>query len=88
MNGEKSLKMGSLDSYIRIILIDKTIMIKELAKTNQNLRLILATVVLGMILNAPSVKRIKICTPLTNLEKYLHEVGHDALDAVDNLRWL
>lgn len=87
MNGEKSLKMGSLDSYIRIILIDKTIMIKELAKTNQNLRLILA-VVLGMILNAPSVKRIKICTPLTNLEKYLQEVGHDALDAVDNLRWL
>lgn len=87
MNGEKSLKMGSLDSYIRIILIDKTIMIKELAKTNQNLRLILATV-LGMILNAPSVKRIKICTPLTNLEKYLQEVGHDALDAVDNLRWL
>lgn len=56
-------------------------MIKELAKTNQNLRLILATV-LGMILNAPSVKRIKICTPLTNLEKYLQEVGHDALDAV------
>lgn len=54
--------MGSLDSYIRIILIDKTIMIKELAKTNQNLRLILATVVLGMILNATSVKRIKICT--------------------------
>lgn len=59
-------------------------MIKELAKTNQNLRLILATVVLGMILNATSVKRIKICTPLTNLEKYLQEVGHDALDAVDN----
>lgn len=40
----------------------KQIMIKELAKTNQNLRLILATVVLGMILNAKSVKRIKICT--------------------------
>lgn len=40
----------------------KQIMIKELAKTNQNLRLILATVVLGMILNAPSVKRKNLHT--------------------------
>lgn len=53
----------------------KQIIIQELTKTNPKLRLILATVTLGMGLNAPSVERIIHCRPPTNLEKYLQEIG-------------
>lgn len=52
----------------------KQIIIQELTKTNPKLRLSLATVALGMGLNAPSIERIIHCRPPTNLEKYLQEI--------------
>ena len=47
----------------------------ELCKSNPKLRLVLATVALGMGLNAPSISRIIHCRPPTTLEKYMQEIG-------------
>ena len=49
--------------------------ISELRKQKPKIRLILATVALGMGLNAPSVDRIIHMRPPTTLEKYLQEIG-------------
>lgn len=53
----------------------KNLIICELQKENPKLRLIFATVALGMGLNAPSIKRIIHFRPPTTLEKYLQEIG-------------
>ncbi|XP_033744148.1 ATP-dependent DNA helicase RecQ-like [Pecten maximus] len=53
----------------------KKITIQELTKETPKVRLVLATVALGMGLNAPSVSRIIHCRPPTTLEKYLQEIG-------------
>ncbi|XP_071122553.1 ATP-dependent DNA helicase Q1-like [Mytilus edulis] len=47
----------------------------ELRKEEPKLRLVLATVALGMGLDAPGVTRIIHCRPPTTLEKYFQEVG-------------
>lgn len=49
--------------------------ISELRKENPKIRLVMATVALGMGLNAPSVNRIIHMRPPTTLEKYLQEIG-------------
>ncbi|XP_053402587.1 uncharacterized protein LOC123550711 [Mercenaria mercenaria] len=49
--------------------------INELRKETPKLRLVLATVALGMGLNAPSISRIVHMRPPTTLEKYLQEIG-------------
>ncbi|PJE77421.1 ATP-dependent DNA helicase RecQ [invertebrate metagenome] len=53
----------------------KSHILQELRKDNPHLRLVLATVALGMGLNAPSITRIVHCRPPTTLEKYLQEIG-------------
>lgn len=53
----------------------KTHIINELAKPNPRLRLVFATIALGMGLNAPAVERIIHFRPPTTLEKYLQEIG-------------
>lgn len=53
----------------------KTHIISELCKVNPKLRLVFATVALGMGLNAPSIQRIIHFRPPTNLEKYMQEIG-------------
>ena len=51
----------------------KTHIITELRKPSPKIRLILATVALGMGLNAPSVNNIIHFRPPTSLEKYMQE---------------
>lgn len=53
----------------------KSLIITELRKVNPVLRLVLATVALGMGLDAPSVSRVIHFRPPTNLEKYFQEIG-------------
>ncbi|XP_048245704.1 ATP-dependent DNA helicase RecQ-like [Haliotis rufescens] len=49
--------------------------IQELRKQSPKLRLVLATVALGMGLNAPSIARVMHFQPPTTLEKYFQEIG-------------
>ncbi|CAC5425085.1 unnamed protein product [Mytilus coruscus] len=49
--------------------------VKDLCQSKPILRLVLATVALGMGLNAPSIRRIIHCRPPTTLEKYMQEIG-------------
>lgn len=53
----------------------KTHILQELRKPKPKLRLVFATVALGMGLNAPSVTRIFHFQPPTTLEKYMQEIG-------------
>lgn len=53
----------------------KTHIITELRKPETKIRLILATVALGMGLNAPGVSHIMHFRPPTSLEKYMQESG-------------
>lgn len=53
----------------------KACIIKELCNDEPKLRLILATVALGMGLNAKSVERVIHFRPPTTLEKYMQESG-------------
>jgi superfamily II DNA helicase RecQ len=47
----------------------KQLIVSELVKESSNLRLVLATVALGMDLNAPYIQRIIHCRPPTTMEK-------------------
>ncbi|XP_013409162.1 uncharacterized protein LOC106172806 [Lingula anatina] len=53
----------------------KQLIIGELVKPNPTIRLVMATVALGMGINAPSVERIIHSRPPTTLEKYQQEIG-------------
>ncbi|XP_062621285.1 uncharacterized protein LOC134282890 [Saccostrea cucullata] len=53
----------------------KNFIVHEITKPNPKVRLIFATVALGMGLNAPSVTRVIHFRPPTTLEKYLQEIG-------------
>lgn len=53
----------------------KNFIVHEITKPNPTIRLIFATVALGMGLNAPSVTRVIHFRPPTTLEKYLQEIG-------------
>ena len=53
----------------------KKIILRELIKSEPKLRLVLATVALGMGVNAPSIGRIIHCRPPTTMEAYLQEIG-------------
>jgi superfamily II DNA helicase RecQ len=54
---------------------DKNIILKEIRKTNPTIRLILATVSLGMGLNAPSVETIIHFRPPVSLEAFIQASG-------------
>lgn len=49
--------------------------VQELTKETPRIRLVLATVALGMGLNAPSIEKIIHCRPPTTLEEYMQEIG-------------
>ena len=53
----------------------KQIIVRDLCSVQPKIKLVLATVALGMGLNAPSIQRIIHCRPPTTLEKYLQEIG-------------
>ncbi|XP_069123906.1 ATP-dependent DNA helicase Q1-like [Argopecten irradians] len=53
----------------------KTHILRELQKDNPHIRLVVATVALGMGLDSPSITRVIHCRPPTSLEKYLQEIG-------------
>ncbi|XP_033751152.1 LOW QUALITY PROTEIN: ATP-dependent DNA helicase Q-like 3 [Pecten maximus] len=53
----------------------KQVIIEELVKPNPKVRLVLATMALGMGVNAPSVERVIHCRPPTTMEAYLQEMG-------------
>ena len=53
----------------------KQLIVSDLVKERSNLRLVLATVALGMGLNAPCIQRIIHCRPPTTMEKYMQEIG-------------
>ncbi|XP_067657755.1 uncharacterized protein [Haliotis asinina] len=58
----------------------KTHIVCDLRKENPKIRLVLATVALGMGLNAPSIRRVIHFQPPTTLEKYLQEIGRAGRD--------
>jgi len=49
--------------------------ISELQKSDSKIRLVFATVALGMGLNAPNITRVIHLRPPTTLEKYVQEIG-------------
>lgn len=53
----------------------KKLILQELTSLNPKLRLVFATVALGMGVNSPSVVRIIHSRPPTSMEKYLQEIG-------------
>ena len=53
----------------------KNHIISELRKESPKIRLVLATVALGMGLNSPSIERVIHTRPPTTLEKYVQEIG-------------
>ncbi|XP_033724737.1 mediator of RNA polymerase II transcription subunit 34-like [Pecten maximus] len=53
----------------------KQLIVSELGKDCPKIRLVFATVALGMGLNAPSIERIVHCRPPTTLENYFQEIG-------------
>ncbi|XP_046568495.1 LOW QUALITY PROTEIN: Bloom syndrome protein homolog [Haliotis rubra] len=58
----------------------KTHIVSELRKYKPKIRLVLATVALGMGLNAPSIRRVIHFQPPTTLEKYFQEIGRAGRD--------
>lgn len=61
----------------------KTHIVQELKKEDPTLRLVLATVALGMGLNAPHIRRIIHSRPPTTLEKYAQEIGRAGRDGAN-----
>lgn len=53
----------------------KNHIISELRKGSPKVRLVLATVALGMGLDSPSIERVIHSRPPTTLEKYVQEIG-------------
>jgi ATP-dependent DNA helicase RecQ len=53
----------------------KSYIIQDLQKREPKIRLVRATVALGMGLNAPSVQRVIHCRPPCKLENYIQEIG-------------
>ena len=53
----------------------KNLIVQDLCREKPTIRLVLATVALGMGLDAPSIVRIIHCRPPTTLEAYMQEVG-------------
>jgi ATP-dependent DNA helicase RecQ len=53
----------------------KLLIVSDFVKERSNLRLVLATVALGMGLNAPCIQQIIRCRPPTTMEKYMQEIG-------------
>ena len=51
----------------------KKFIVNEIVKQNSTIRLVLATIALGMGLNAPCIQRIIHCRPPTTMEKYMQE---------------
>ncbi|KAH3718368.1 hypothetical protein DPMN_061171 [Dreissena polymorpha] len=53
----------------------KSLIVSDLCKKKPTIRLVLATVALGMGLDAPSISRVNHCRPPTSLEAYMQEIG-------------
>ena len=53
----------------------KSFIVSDLCKKKPTIRLVLATVALGMGLDAPSISRVIHCRPPTSLEAYMQEIG-------------
>lgn len=53
----------------------KRYIVNEICKETSKIRFVLATVALGMGLNAPNIRRIIHYKPPTTIEKYFQETG-------------
>ena len=53
----------------------KQFIVREIVKPSSRIRLVFATIALGMGLNAPGIQRIIHCRPPTSMEKYMQEIG-------------
>ena len=71
----QSLKIGYLRSITKTPNDMKKFILNEIVKQNSTIRLVLATIALGMGLNAPCIQRIIHCRPPTTMEKYMQEIG-------------
>lgn len=58
----------------------KTILLKNLCSPNSVVRLLFATIALGMGLDAPSIRRVIHFKPPTSVERYLQETGRAGRD--------
>ena len=58
----------------------KSIIIKNLCSEKSKIRLVFATIALGMGLNAPNIRRIIHFKPPTSIEKYIQETGRAGRD--------
>ena len=60
--------------------------VKEISKPNSKIRLIFATVALGMGINAPEIRKVIHFKSPTSLEKYIQETGRAILYTCENER--
>ena len=60
----------------------KRFIVTELCKENPKIRIVFATVALGMGLNAPHIRQVIYYKPPTSLEKYFQETGRAGGDGL------
>ena len=79
--GESVVENRLFAQYHQVYTEDmKKFIVQELCKDRSKIRVVFATVALGMGLNAPHIRRVIHYKPPTSLEKYFQETGRAGRD--------